>query len=463
MQDQTRNYEKIRHYGFVGGDVSKGTCDFKIVNFTGTDLEDNFQLDDNASGHRKLFELLTTFKKRHGLSRLIVGLESTGGYENNWYNGLLRQSKALGLEVYRINPKLIYHAGKTEGRRSTSDAVSAAVIAGFLRKNYGTGAVSPERIKGDERFANMRTLHKYIQQLLRQQTRTKNRLEKLLYQFLPELLALKPEKYSNWFLELLMKYPSKEHILAAGLKGLTTINYLTETKAVQLLEALKRSVGGSWDLCVELSIREQAGDIANYGKKIKRLKARLVELASTLLEKEIDLLCSIRGIAEDTAVGILLEVEDVSRFGKASSVAAFFGINPTVKQSGDSTFYVGMSKAGSPSARAIFYMAAENVMMQNDYFRSIYHKHRARGKKHRQAIGAIMSKLARVIYGMLKTGTKFNAGTDILNQSKKPKTVETNCSTTSKTSRRYQDTQHSAPVSNRQRKKRKQENQPQVE
>lgn len=463
MQDQRRNYEEFRHYGFLGGDVSKGTCDFKLMNFTGVELESNFQLDDNAKGHKKLFELLDTFKQRHGLNRIIVGLESTGGYENNWYRGLCQQSKSLDLEVYRINPKLIYHSGKTEGIRSTSDAVSAAVIAGYIRKNYGTGAVNPDRIKGNERFANLRTVHKYIQQLIRQQTRTKNRLEKLLYQFLPELLAVKPEKYSNWFLELLIRYPSKEQILAAGLKGLTSISHLTKEKAIPLLTALRSSVGGTWDLGVELTIQEQAEDLINYGKKIKRLKGRLVELSRELLAEEIVLLCSIRGIAEDTAVGILLEMEDVNRFEKASSVAAFFGMNPTIKQSGDSTFYVGMSKAGSPSARAIFYMAAENVMMQNDYFHSIYRKHRARGKKHRQAIGAIMSKLARVIYGMLKTNTKFNAGTDILNQHKKPKTVETNCSTTNKSSRRYQDTQQSAPVSRRQRKKRKQEIEPQVE
>ena len=212
MKVKRSTYENLLSYGFLGGDVSKGTCDFVLMNYLGEELECNFQLDDNRAGHSELEKLLKAFTKKHKLKKIVVGVESTGGYENNWYQGLRNKSKKLGLEVFRINPKRIYHESKAEGRRSKTDAVSAQVLAGYLRKNYGHKDLAAKRIQTNESYANMRTLHKYIQQLIRQQARIKNILEKLLYKFMPELLAIKSEQYSTWFLTMLNLYPSKKAI-----------------------------------------------------------------------------------------------------------------------------------------------------------------------------------------------------------------------------------------------------------
>ena len=177
--------------GFLGADVSKGTCDFVLQDEKGKELESNFQLDDNREGHQELYRLIKLLKKEHGLTRIIIGVESTGGYENNWYKKLRSKSVELGIEIYRINPKRIYHETKVEGRRSTTDAVSAQVIAGYLRKNYGVRDLSPKRLEeeafNNDSFASMRSLHKYIQRLIGHCTRTKNTLEKLLYALDPPL------------------------------------------------------------------------------------------------------------------------------------------------------------------------------------------------------------------------------------------------------------------------------------
>jgi len=136
MQKETRSKTKQKRKGFLGSDVSKGTCNFVLLGEEGELLESNFQLDDNREGHQQLYELIGRFKEENDLEKIIVGVESTGGYENNWYKGLRSRSKKLGTEVFRINPKLIYHETKTEGHRSVTDGVSAKVIASYLRKNY---------------------------------------------------------------------------------------------------------------------------------------------------------------------------------------------------------------------------------------------------------------------------------------------------------------------------------------
>lgn len=463
MQATRKDYEKLRHFGFLGGDVSKGMCDFILKNQIGEELESNFQLDDNELGHTELNKLIKNWKKTHQLKKIIVGVESTGGYENNWYRFLRSKSKALNLEVFRINPRRVYFESKKEGRQTKTDAVSACVLANYLRKNYGEGDLILRKSSGSEKYANMRTLHKYIGQLSRQNTRIKNMLEKLLYKFMPELLAIKPEQYTGWFLEMLSRYPTKESIINAGITGLSTIKYLNEGKATQIISVLTNSVGGTMDRFSQLAFEEQLADITNLTQKIKRLKEQFVEMVKEKLPEDVEIVCSIPGIGEDTATGLLVEIEDVNRFEKASSLSAFFGANPTIKQSGDTTFYTGMSKDGSSSARATLYMAAKNAVIHEPYFKALYAKHRGKGKKHNQALGVVMTKIARVLVGMLKSRTKFNSGVDIYNQNKKPENQKTNCSKINKKYRRYQDATTDAPVSYRQKRRRKQELLPQVE
>jgi len=468
-----RKKDKEKGIGFLGSDVSKGMCDFTLESETGDCIENNFQLDDNHQGHQKLYELLKRFSQQHGLKKIVIGVESTGGYENNWYNGLRRKSKALELEVFRINPKRIYHATKADGERSITDKVSARVIAGFLRKNYGKKSLAPERLETAENstatFSNMKNLHKYIQRLVSQSTQTKNALEKLLYSTMPELLSIKGDKYRNWFLELLIQYPSREAILSADNEEIIKIPYLTQSKLNEINLALEESVGKDEDKYTSIAIREQARDIQQFQNKIAGLKKELIDLAKqeNQFEEDIDLLTSINGIGEDTAIGYLIEIGQVSRFEKGKNLVAFWGINPTIKQSGDKNSYIGMSKEGSSSARAIMYLAAKNAIKNEAYFNNIYHQQRKKGKPHYSAMGIVMAKLTRVMYGILKSRKKFESTIDIENKEKirsKDSKKQNNKKTSSKTSkgvRRYQDKQNTAPVSMTQRVKRKQEKQEQ--
>ncbi len=452
--------------GFLGGDVSKGMCNFVLEGSDGLELESNFQLDDNQSGHKSLYKLIRSWTKTYGLKKIVVGLESTGGYENNWYKGLRSCSKKLNLEVFRINPKRIYHAAKTEGRRTITDGVSAGIIAGYLRKNYGTGVLTKKRLTHtNDDNAPTRTLHKYIKSLLKQNTRSKNRLEKILYRTMPELLSLKGEKYSNWFLELLIKYPSKKAVLRAGLKGLIAIKGLRTRKASSILEGLKESVGGDSSALLSMTIKEEAMDILERVKKVTRLKKSLREELEKdeNAKKQIELITSIKGVAEDSAVGFLLEFGGVENYEKGRNLVAYFGINPTLKQSGDKTYKTRMCKDGSSNARAIIYMMSENVILYEPYFQNVYRRHRLNGKTHRSAVGVVMSKLTRVLYGMLKNKNKFDSNMDLMNQLKKEKNPTAKQSKKmqekSKTERRHQriENEANAPTSQRQRKKRKQE------
>ena len=82
MQTKKSKKKDLKKLGFLGGDVSKGTCNFVLQDEDGAELEANFQLDDNRPGHQKLYELIKRFKQDYRMEKVVIGLESTGGYEN---------------------------------------------------------------------------------------------------------------------------------------------------------------------------------------------------------------------------------------------------------------------------------------------------------------------------------------------------------------------------------------------
>lgn len=76
---------KMKNY-YLGCDVSKGYADFVILDSNKKIVENNFQLDDTFKGHNKLYLILTDFYKQNPNSSILSAVESTGGYENNWFN-----------------------------------------------------------------------------------------------------------------------------------------------------------------------------------------------------------------------------------------------------------------------------------------------------------------------------------------------------------------------------------------
>jgi len=91
---------------FLGIDVSKGYADFLLLDEDKNVIEEGFQLSDNKQGRQKLKELIKSWQAQ-GLEQLFCGVESTGGYENNWYSYLKSNFKDSKIYVCRINNSTI--------------------------------------------------------------------------------------------------------------------------------------------------------------------------------------------------------------------------------------------------------------------------------------------------------------------------------------------------------------------
>lgn len=137
-----------------------------------------------------------------------------------------------------------------------------------------------------------------------------------------------------------------------------------------------------------------------------------------VLSPIIDLLCSIPGIGILTAATILAEVGDFSAFSKPNKLVAFFGIDPSVNQSGEFTGTRNkMSKRGSRLLRRVIFTTAlanirskRNGEKTNPVMHEFYHQ-KCVSKPKKVALGAVMRKLVNIIFAVLRDRKPFELRT----------------------------------------------------
>ena len=117
---------------------------------------------------------------------------------------------------------------------------------------------------------------------------------------------------------------------------------------------------------------------------------------------------TIVGVGTTLAASFFAEIGDITRFDSPDKLAAFAGIDPSVKQSGEFNGTRNkMSKRGSPYLRRTFWLAAVSGIRTNPALKAIYDKKRAQGKHHAVAVSAVMHKLCNIVFAILKTNEPY--------------------------------------------------------
>ena len=431
---------------YLGIDVSKGYADFIILDKDKKVVEDSFQLDDTFEGHNQLFKILSDFIAMHPDSNIFAAVESTGGYENNWLGFLSKCQSKLQLSVARVNPFGVSYNSKATLKRIITDTESAKNVAEYLISH-------PEKVEynNEDYYSSVRRQWTLIKMLTKQKVQLLNQLESLLYIANPEVLRYCSNKVNLWTLKMLKQYPTAKHLSKARLSTLTKIPYLTEQLAKQLIDNAKKSVASSVDDTTAEIIKALVEQIIQLRK--------MIDLQNKQLEKncniaEVELLKSFKGIGAYSAVGLMIEILSVERFSSVKKLASFFGIHPVFKQSGDGLSAFRMSKRGRKEPRQILFNVARFAVVHNPYIKEIYVMHLRKGMTKMSALGAVMYKILRIVYGMLKNNKAFDPEIDRENRAKHNSADNQN---KPDYRRRYQPIDIKAPISRRQIKKRKEQ------
>ena len=355
-----------------------------------------------ATTHKGADSLMSFIFKNIGNSPCVFGMEATGHY---WYP-IYSFLKAKGYTIYVINPIQSDSLRKMYIRQTKNDSIDSFLIAKVIRfGQFGTTSMA------DENILAMRQLCRYRDSVISSRTEIKLRIGTIMEQIFPEYEKQFSSLWVSTSMGILEKYLTPENIENAPIDELFEIikdkshNRLTRAKAISIKEAAADTFGIKIAQDAFSFQLKQLIDRMNFlDKQIEALDCQILEY----YEKFDCYLHTIPGIGIIGAATILAEIGDISRFKNSSSLIAFAGIDPTVRQSGEfNSTHNHMSKRGSPYLRHAIFLAATTCSFHNSPLNAYYKKKRDQGKHHLTATGAVARKLTTVIYAVLRDSKPY--------------------------------------------------------
>ena len=383
----------------VGIDIGKNHHEASIVSPEGKQIGRSLRF---ATTHKGADSLMSFIFKNIGNSPCVFGMEATGHY---WYP-IYSFLKAKGYTIYVINPIQSDSLRKMYIRQTKNDSIDSFLIAEVIRfGQFGTTSMA------DENILAMRQLCRYRDSVISSRTEIKLRIGTIMEQIFPEYEKQFSSLWVSTSMGILEKYLTPENIENAPIDELFEIikdkshNRLTRAKAISIKDAAADTFG--------IKIAQDA-----FSFQLKQLIDRMNFLDKQIEALDIEImkyyeqfdcyLHTIPGIGIIGAATILAEIGDISRFKNSSSLIAFAGIDPTVRQSGEfNSTHNHMSKRGSPYLRHAIFLAATTCSFHNSPLNAYYKKKRDQGKHHLTATGAVARKLTTVIYAVLRDSKPY--------------------------------------------------------
>ena len=386
---------------YVGIDVAKDKHDCFIVSSDGEVLFDVFTIQNNMDGFEDLLFKIKSAEK--DLGNVKVGLEATGHYSCN----ILGFLKNKGLTTIVINPLYTSLSRKSTSLRKTkTDKVDARTIAGMIMSDVSLKPYSDKLYHNED----LKSLTRYRFDKVMQRAKLKQSVSRLVNILFPELETLVSTLHGKAVYELLLEFPSAQHIASANLKHLTHLlntsskGRFKRVTADEIREAARKSISSylpakSLELKHTIKlIRELTSEIAEIEAEIKKI---MDAIDSPIL--------SIPGIGQNLGAMIIAEIGDFSRFDNPDKILAFAGCSPTTYQSGQLySSHAKMEKRGSRYLRWALLNAAAYVCNWEPTFAAYLQKKRAEGKHYYVALSHAAKKLVRVLYHLETTGETYS-------------------------------------------------------
>ncbi|OAM03443.1 IS110 family transposase [Wolbachia endosymbiont of Dactylopius coccus] len=149
----------------------------------------------------------------------------------------------------------------------------------------------------------------------------------------------------------------------------------------------------------------------NIEQSIEIIKNSIRELLKQHKEllKDFQLLLTIPGIGEESAIAILAEVPDIKAFINARQLAAYAGTIPRNVTSGSSVHAKPrLSKSGSRTLCKALFFPAITAKNYNPIVITFCQRLKEKGKHNMAIVGAAMRKLLHIIFGVLSSRKAFD-------------------------------------------------------
>jgi transposase len=345
---------------YVSIDIGKRNCVACISDKEGMIIEETKY--GNTLSEAKDFA--QHIDQKYNSTNCIAVVESTA---NMW----IKTYKALeqsGIQTKLANP---FKTRVIAEARIKTDKLDARILCHLLRSNLiPESYVAPDSIREDRSILRLRI------NLVQDRTRVVNRLHSLL------------DKYD----------------VNCDDGG----SHLVGKKGMRWLKSLK--LDGNDQILLN-----------NYISNIEFLNEEIIQIdkkvsLQAVKTEDVKILMSITGIDYFSAMLIMSEIGDITRFNHPSKLVSWSGLCPTIHQSGNS-LYMGRMKDGNKKIRWIMIQAA-NTAVRTDKRMKNYYAKIVKRQGHSVAITHVANKMMRIMWYMLKNKENYKDGKPELYQRK---------------------------------------------
>lgn len=394
----------------VGCDVGSENHYARAIDAKGIEVSKKaFAFSNSKRGFESLKEWAVKLAAEHGKNQVVLGLEPTGHY---WYC-LAVWLLSNGITVVQVNPYAVKQTKELEDNSQNKDDLKdPKVIANLVKNgNYGMPYL-PEGV-----YADIRGLSVFRDQIMESRIQSINRLHRELKIYFPEYEGLYADGIAKAFsLALLKAAPLPEDVLKAGADGIREI-WKKEGlrgrgygKAEAIVDAARESIGRTeGGMAGRMAIQHFAREIEGYAKELGEIEALLWEKCKGIPYAEN--ITAIEGLGERIVAGIVAEIGDISRFDEAKELQKLAGLGLVKCSSGKHKGETKISHRGRKRLRYWLFQGARSVVAHAEEFKWLHGQYTARALnplKKMQSLMAIACKLLRVVYAMLKHGTKYD-------------------------------------------------------
>jgi transposase len=371
---------------------------------------DRFRFPNDADGYRYFHRRLTAVQERQEAPAALVGMEPT-----NYFWKLL----ASDLERYQIRYRMVNpytvkkHREGNQLSRSKSDYRDAFTIGDLLRTGKFT---ETQLLHGD--YAELRQYVVLRDRIVGDIRRQKSLIRNIAGQLFPELAYEFTDFTCLTALAMLRNHAIPAKIQALSLHAFIqaaradfTGLRLPISKLHRAYALAKRSVG------VQHGTDALQHALRLHIELLETLQRQLESLEEALLDTFLGLpqapyLLSMPGLGQITAAIILAEIGDPSRYSNASQLIKLAGTQPVPNLSGrKARSRTPMSHKGRGRLRTALYFAVMRLVQTDDNLARIYRRFQEREKNpltKMQALGALMNKLLRILWALMKHQTLYD-------------------------------------------------------
>ncbi|EOO70709.1 hypothetical protein IIC_04554 [Bacillus cereus VD021] len=264
-------------------------------------------------------------------------------------------------------------------------------------------------------FHQLKSLSRFYSELDGELSVIRSRMHKVIQLTFPELEKMFTSK-SDLFLNFVQLFPHPDCVLGLSKTIIKNrirtntnkkiSNITAEKKAIQILEIAENSYPAVSQNDV---LYDQLKLYARRYQELLHQKECCINKMVCVAEQraEYDIILSLPGIGPNTAVRLMAEIGDITRFNNNKQLNAFAGIDIRRFQSGKTFFKDKINKRGNKHLRKLLFLIIQNMIKQRRYGQNhiveYYDKLKTQpyNKCHKVASIACVNKFLKLIFHLI--------------------------------------------------------------